>query len=281
MYSIQYFNMIERFVMIPKVIHYCWFGGKQKPDSVLRCLESWRLYCPDYDIIEWNEKNFDILCCPYVTEAYEAKKWAFVTDYVRLWVLYNYGGVYMDTDVEVIGNIDKFLYNNAFSGFENDRYVPTGIMGSVKNNKWIKINLEYYKNRNFKLKNGNCDLTTNVITIFTLTTKNYMLRLDYTFQDLGDVVFYPRDYFCPKDHSTKILEYLTINTVTIHHFDGSWLSEDERRRDEFISKIRRRYGSFGAMLVFNLYVFRNCLMNKGLLASFKLLINKIKNKMFF
>ena len=123
--------------MIPKKIHYCWFGKGEKPKLVKDCIDSWKKNCHDYEIIEWNEDNFDININAYVKEAYECKKYAFVTDFVRLFVLKKYGGVYMDTDVEVIKSLDGFLKHHAFSSFENNDYIPTGIMASEKNNKWI------------------------------------------------------------------------------------------------------------------------------------------------
>ena len=125
--------------MIPKIIHYCWFGGNPLPPLALKCIESWKKYCPDYEIKIWDESNFDININKYATEAYEAKKWAFVSDVARLWVLYNYGGIYMDTDLEVIKPLDEFLYHKAFSGFEDEVNIPTGIIASEKNNNWIKV----------------------------------------------------------------------------------------------------------------------------------------------
>lgn len=124
--------------MIPKKIHYCWFGGNPYPEDFLKYLESWKKYCPNYEIIEWNEKTFDINLNKYVKEAYECKKWAFVTDYVRLWAIYNYGGIYMDTDVEVLRPLDSFLECQAFSGFERENAVPTGIMAGEKGQSAIK-----------------------------------------------------------------------------------------------------------------------------------------------
>ena len=125
--------------MIPKTIHYCWFGGNPLPKLAKKCIKSWKKYCPDFEIIEWNEANFDISSAPlYVRQAYEAKKWAFVTDYVRLYALTSYGGIYMDTDVEVIKPLDFFLNHDAFSGFESEKSIPTGIMASKKGNIWVK-----------------------------------------------------------------------------------------------------------------------------------------------
>lgn len=124
--------------MIPKKIHYCWFGKGKMPDLSKKCIESWKKYCPDYEIIEWNEDNFDINCCDYVKEAYASKRFAFVTDYVRLYAMYTQGCIYMDTDVEVMKNLDKFLVHQAFSGFESDIQIPTGIMDQKKDFRYLK-----------------------------------------------------------------------------------------------------------------------------------------------
>ena len=124
--------------MIPRVIHYCWFGEAKKSKLVEHCLQSWRRVLPDYDIKEWNEYNFDISINRYCREAYECGKWAFVSDFVRLYVLYQYGGIYLDTDVEVLKPLDQFLGHAAFSGFEDREHIPTGIMGAQAGNKWIE-----------------------------------------------------------------------------------------------------------------------------------------------
>ena len=129
---------------IPKVINYCWFGRGELPDDTKRYIETWKKNCPDYKIIEWNEDNFDIHSNTYVEEAYIAKKYAFVTDYVRLYVLYNNGGIYMDTDVEILKPIDRFLNEKAFSSFENNNTLSTGIMGAEKGNLWIKDLMDEY-----------------------------------------------------------------------------------------------------------------------------------------
>ena len=128
--------------MIPKIIHYCWFGGNELPEMAKRCINSWKQVLPEYKIIRWDESNFDI-CNTYVKEAYENKKYAFVTDYVRLYTMYTYGGIYMDTDVEVLKPLDKFLVNKAFSGFENYMNIPTGIMACEKGYPDFKELLSY------------------------------------------------------------------------------------------------------------------------------------------
>lgn len=219
--------------MIPKIIHYCWFGRGQLPPLALKCIQSWKKYCPDYEIKEWNEDNFDLDLFPYVREAYDNKKYAFVTDVVRLYALLKEGGVYMDTDVEVIKPIDQFLCHHAFSGFENQREVPTGIMASEKGGKWVAENLAYYNDRHFILPNGQFDITPNVKTITRLLLQHGLVQ-NNTLQDFADLVtMYPKDFFCPKNPDTGEI-FLTNNTCTIHHFNGSWWPDGSRFRRKLI-----------------------------------------------
>lgn len=213
--------------MIPKKIHYCWFGRSKMPELALKCIASWKKYLPDYEIKEWNEDNFDLELYPYVREAYNNRKFAFVTDVVRLYALYTEGGIYMDTDVEVLKPLDCFLNHQAFSGFEDEYNVPTGIMASEKGGKWAMENLAYYDKRHFQKKDGSLDLTTNVVII-----TNYMLSLglkqNNTYQDFPNLItFYPKDYFCPKSYDNGEI-YLTNNSYTIHHFAGSWHSSKQK-----------------------------------------------------
>lgn len=208
--------------MIPKVIHYCWFGGNPLPEDAKRCIESWKKYLPDYQIKEWNERNFDVSILKYTQQAYASRKFAFVTDYVRLYVLYTEGGIYMDTDVEVLKSFDTFLHHKAFSGFESDGNVPTGMMAAEKGSIWAKELLDDYTFREFIKDDGSLDMTTNT-TVIT----NYMVEkgliLNNTFQDFPDLAtMYPSEYFCPKDHGTGQI-HLTKNSFCIHHFAGSWL----------------------------------------------------------
>lgn len=213
--------------MIPKIIHYCWFGGNPLPELAHKCIASWRKHLPDYEIKEWNENNFDVNNTnAYVREAYRAKKYAFVSDYVRLYALYQEGGIYMDTDVEVIKPLDRFLNHTAFSGFEDAANVSTGIIACEQNALWAKENLEYYKNKHFVKNNGDLDLTTNVQTI-----TQYMiakgLQQNNTYQDFPNLItIYPKEYFCPKSYRTGKVE-LTNNTYTIHHFAASWKSRGD------------------------------------------------------
>ena len=222
--------------MIPKKIHYCWFGKGKMPELALKCIESWRVNLPDYELKEWNENSFDINSNFYVKEAYESRKFAFVTDYVRLYALYTEGGIYMDTDVEVLKNLDRFLDLPAFSGFEDNVHIPTGIMAAEKGSVWAGWQLKYYDDRHFLLPDGTLDLTTNVEIIGRLMgEKGFILRNGlYNFQNI--ITIFPRDYFCPKSHTTGKIE-LTQNTYTIHHFAGSWKSTSDRLKRRIVHLI--------------------------------------------
>lgn len=212
--------------MIPKKIHYCWFGRGKMPESAMKCINSWKKYCKDYELVLWNEDSFDINSNIYVKEAYENRKFAFVTDYVRLYALYTQGGIYMDTDVEVIKSLDKYLENTAFSGFESDSTVPTGIMASEKGLSIFKELLDYYNDRHFIDECGNMDLTTNVVTI-TNILKKHGLECNNKYQIISEFTLYPNDYFCPIDVNTKAKK-ITQNTATIHWFAGSWVPKNQK-----------------------------------------------------
>jgi hypothetical protein len=212
--------------VIPKVIHYIWFGGRPLTQLAERCISSWKEYCPDYEIVRWDESNFDVAQNQYCKEAYEAKKWAFASDYTRLWVLVNEGGIYMDTDVQVIKPLDRFLGEEAFSGFEAEDRLPTGIMAAEKGQRFLGRLLHDYDHRTFTKEDGTYDLTTNVEAI-TNTCVAGGIQLNNCKQTVEGFTLYPSDYFCPKDPSDLSL-HITENTYTIHHFDGSWQSSSER-----------------------------------------------------
>ncbi|GAB3993232.1 glycosyltransferase [Spirosoma daeguense] len=237
--------------MIPKVIHYCWFGRGAMPAMAYKCLDSWKKFLPDYELQLWNEDTFDISSVRYVREAHEARKFAFVTDYVRLYALYNFGGIYMDLDVEILKNLDNLLHLPAFSGFESDTEVPTGIMASEQYNEWAKEQLDYYTGRPFRLPDGTYDITTNVAIISDIMAENGFI-LKNSYQVYKNVIhIFPKDYFCPKSHSGIIT--LTDNTYCIHHFEGSWQPKRIKLKkyifrnilgpkiSDFLVRIKRRY----------------------------------------
>ena len=208
--------------MIPKAIHYCWFGRGKKSAQFQMCLDSWKKYLPEYQLKEWNEDNFDVNSVPYTKESYECRKWAYVTDYVRLYALYNEGGVYLDCDVEVLKPLDDFLGNTAFTGFEPGGCALTGIMGSVKHGQWVEDLLRDYDGRHFVNGNGEMDMTMNTAYADRVMKRKGM-RLDQTEEDVPDYVhLYTWDYFCPMTWEGVLK--LTANSHTIHHYVSSWLS---------------------------------------------------------
>lgn len=198
------------------------------PKLALKCIESWKKYCPDYEIKEWNEDNFDLDMYPYVREAYDARKFAFVTDVVRLYALYHEGGIYMDTDVEVIKPLDSLLQYDAVSGFESPTQIPTGLMACRDGQPLFKELLDEYDGIHFHRPDGTLDTTTNVTRISNTCSK-YGLRLDNTLQTVCGFTLLPKDYLCPKSYKTGELE-LTANTLCIHHFSGSWVQNNKAKR---------------------------------------------------
>lgn len=223
--------------MIPKKIHYCWFGGNPLPPLAKKCIASWRKYCPDYEIIEWNEQNFDLHYNDYVWEAYQARKWAFITDVVRLYALVTQGGIYMDTDVEVIKPLDELLDCEAVSGFESETRIPTGLMACRAGQPLFQELLDDYKGAHFRNPDGTLNLTTNVSRI-TRVCLRHGLKLNNTLQTVDGFTLLPKDYLCPKDLNTRKLE-LTEHTLCIHHFDGSWLPKSYRFKMALAFKLKK------------------------------------------
>lgn len=216
--------------MIPKIIHYCWFGGNPLPPLAVKCINSWREYLPEYEIREWNEDNFDLTAFPFALEALENRKFAFISDVCRLHALKEYGGIYMDTDVEVLRSLDKFLHHSAFSGFENDDFVPTGIMASEKGGQWVTELLAYYDGRSFIRQDGQLDTLSNTF-IITQMMKDKGFIMNNTFQEIESyVTFYANDVFCPKSYKTGRIE-LTDDSYCIHHFAKSWIPTKKRWRN--------------------------------------------------
>ena len=213
---------------IPKVIHYCWFGQGPLPESVLRCMESWRTYCPDYKIIQWNEDNFDVNLIPYTKEAYSLKKWAFVSDYARLSIIYEHGGIYLDTDVELIRSLDPLLEYDAYMGFQDKELVASGLgFGSVAHHPVLRALMDDYDGLSFQKQDGTLDLTpcpdrnTRRLLALGLIPNGRM-------QSIQGMQILPADYLSPKDYRTGKLQR-TSHTYSIHHYDASWLSKSERR----------------------------------------------------
>lgn len=207
--------------MIPRIIHYCWFGRGPMPELVLKCIESWHRFMPDYEYRLWNEDSFDVNSVPYVKEAYEARKFAFVTDYVRLYALFTEGGIYMDTDVEVLKPYDDLLGLSGFTGYEGSKYLPpvTGTIASEPRNVWVKEQLDSYKGAHFHLPDGTMDTTTNTVRITRIMMAGGFVPNGEK-QVYKDMYIFPVDFFCPRQTTGEII--MTDNTYCDHHFMGSW-----------------------------------------------------------
>ncbi len=231
---------------IPKVIHYCWFGGNPLPKLAVKCIESWKKFLPDYEIKRWDESNFDVNIIPYTQQAYKAKKYAFVSDYARIWLLYKYGGIYFDTDVEVIKPLDSIISAGSFMGCENrcfpnmspaNLHINPGLgLGAVPEVNIFHELMDLYGSLQFIKDDGSLNLKTIVEYTSELFAQHGLKNIPYT-QTVADVNIYPWDYFCPMT-PTLILNQ-TENTVTIHHYSATW----ENRTVRFRRKIKRMLGS--------------------------------------
>ncbi len=227
-----------------KVIHYCWFGKKPLPKLAKKCIASWKKYCPDYTIKEWNEDNFDVNCCQYVREAYAAGKYAFVSDYARYWILFQNGGLYFDTDVELIKPIQEVVEKGNFMGCETnepDVTVNPGLgMGSEKGLDFYALMLSEYEKSNFLNEDG----TYNLLNIVSRTTEKlleYGLVKNNDLQIVAGINIYPKEYFNPCDMQTgKIV--CTDKTYSIHHYAASWVSKKDKFRGKAYQILNRIVG---------------------------------------
>lgn len=230
--------------IIPKIIHYCWFGHNPLPDKYKEWMESWHRYCPDYEIREWNEENYDISKNNYMYEAYLNRKWGFVPDYARLDIIYEYGGIYLDTDVELVQGLDDMLYQKGFAGFESKNYVNLGLgFGAVKGLPIIKNMRDVYEGQHFKNIDGSLDLTASPVyqTDF-LVQKGLQLNGEY--QKIDDLVIYPEKMFsgkCPYTRRVRLLPY----TKSIHHFEATWADDEWKKRNKQFESEMNAYGDIG------------------------------------
>jgi mannosyltransferase OCH1-like enzyme len=210
-------------IMIPKIIHYCWFGGNLLPELAEKCISSWKKYFPGYEIKQWDESNYNVYTIPYTGEAYNAKKYAFVSDYARLDILYQYGGIYFDTDVEVIKSFAPILELSSFMGMEEPGRINPGLgIGAVSGLPVLRKLLERYHKMNFI----NDDGTFNTVTIVDLTTEVFIgcsFTDENIIQTLEDVTIYPKEYFNPLEYDTHTVK-ITSNTYSIHHGSASWFT---------------------------------------------------------
>lgn len=225
--------------MIPKIIHYCWFGKSPLPPLAIKCINSWKKYFPDYEIKEWNEENFNVDIIPYTSEAYQKKKYAFVSDYARFWILYNYGGVYFDTDVEVIKSFEDIIKRGSFMGLENEisdinphiNVAPGLGLGASKGMGIYREIIDNYENIHF-YENGILNMTT-VVEYVTTLLKNKGLKNKGEIQNIENITIYPAEYFCPLNYETG--KYVsTSDTRSIHHYNASWKSKKEKIKKRLV-----------------------------------------------
>ena len=229
--------------MISKKIHYCWFGGNPLPDDALKCIQSWKKYFPDFEIVEWNESNFDIHSCQYIEEAYQCKKWAFVSDFARFKILYENGGVYFDTDVEVIKSFDYILKQGQFMGKEanidsHDYVVNPGLgLAAEKGDSFCKSVIDYYKRLHFDNDNvvTICEHVTNLL-------KLHGYKGDNSIEKICGFNLYPQEFFCPKNYYTNELS-ITPSTHSIHHYSNSWSSTKNNKFHIFETSLMKIFGN--------------------------------------
>ena len=223
---------------IPKIIHYCWFGKNEYPPIMKKCLKSWQAYCPDYQFVLWNEDNFDVNSSEWTRQAYEAKKYAFVADYVRLRAIKEYGGVYLDIDQELIKPLDAFLAHRAFLGFMREDSVSMGIIGAEPHHPTICALFKHYDNRKF-IVNSKQDLLP-ITDWVTERLINDGLKLNDSVQEINSgVVIYPREYFCPT-YCTQPKSLKSKRTVSIHHWAMTWRTETEINQFAELKKSRKK-----------------------------------------
>ena len=274
--------MVKNNNEIPKIIHYCWFGENPLPELAQKCIASWKKYLPDYEIKEWNEENYDVRKIPYTAQAYDAKKYAFVSDYARFDILYQYGGLYFDTDVEVIKPLDEILKRGAFAGVESAGALAAGLgLASPAASPIYKEILDSYKNSSFIRNDGSMDLTT-VVTRVSDIFKKHGFTDKNEIQKVDGITVYPSDYFCPKDYVSGNIN-ITQNTYTVHWYDGSWLSPLDLEMQNYIKKTLSKYGnSKKSTFLIVFYRFIKSLLyfgvNKNFVSYWKSILLEIKHK---
>lgn len=264
--------------MIPKTIHYCWFGRKEIPELAKKCIESWKKFCPDYEIIQWNEDNYDLKSSvEYVREAFQNEAWSFVSDYVRLDIIYNNGGIYLDTDVELIKNLDDMLQQECFLAMESSGYIATGLgFGAVKNSKAVEMMMAEYKDAHYMLGTDIFDKT----PCPTRNTKPFFssgFKECYEVQKLNVCNIYPPEYFCPLDYKTKTCN-ITQNTISIHHYNESWISENEKRLRSELDDYSKTHGRFSTFLFKNKREFELTSSKKDIISFLRYVLYKFKKK---
>lgn len=233
--------MTETKTAIPKIIHYCWFGKNPLPELAKKCIASWKKFLPDYEIKEWNEDNYDVRKIPYTAQAYDAKKYAFVSDFARFDILYQHGGIYFDTDVEVIKPLDEILKRGAFAGVECAGALNAGLgIASPAASPIYKEILDSYRESSFIKPDGSLDLTTVVTRVSNIFKLHGFKDLD-EIQEVAGVTVYPAEYFSPINFYTHKLK-ITRNTYSIHHGAASWVDEEGKKYADVKIMLSKLFG---------------------------------------
>lgn len=248
--------------MIPKIIHYCWLSDDPIPNKLQSCIDSWHKFLPDYEFVLWDRNRFDVDKIPWTKQAFESKKYAFAADYIRLYAVYTYGGIYMDMDVEVVRPFDPFLSNSYILGYERKESIEAGVFGGEKGAMWIKKCLDYYNDRNFINPDGSFNIRPLPRIMFDCLEEE---------RKIFDI--YPNDYLTAKSYETGIVT-VTENTFAIHHFAGSWVSDVDRYAHELKKKLTFLPKSI------RIVVARFCsrVRYNGFVAAYRELANKIWKK---
>ncbi|WP_299252427.1 glycosyltransferase family 32 protein [uncultured Aquimarina sp.] len=258
--------------MIPKIIHFCWLSGDEYPDLIKKCVQTWQEKLPDYEFVLWDTKKFPIDDNDWVRQAFKTKKYAFAADYIRLYAVHKYGGIYLDTDIEVLKSFDSLLHLPYFFGSEGGGIIEAGVFGSEKNSDWIADCLIHYENRSFIKDDGSYDTLTLPRIMMENIQKNHTIielenpkieNLSFS-NSSNELYMFPKDFFCAKNHGTGIIEK-TERTFSIHHFAMSWLP----KKITFLPNVKRKMiGLFGVktiatiIKVFKLKELKSLLSNK-------------------
>lgn len=260
--------------MIPKIIHYCWFGNGEMPEKDKKNIEGWKKLNPDYKIIRWDEHNYDVNKNVYMKECYSVPKWGFVPDYARTDIIYQYGGFYFDTDVELLKPLDDFLHESCIMGFEKADSVNHGHgFAAEKGNPIIKELLDYYTDLHFINSDGSLNMTASPVYITQLLVK-HGLKLNGKEQIVDGVHVYPVDFFCPKDYLTGEVN-ITPNSIGIHHFNLSWMNEEDVKKMNEVGKLSKKYGEF---LARNLVDIKFAYKKSGIIGIKNLIGKKFRRK---
>ena len=243
--------------MIPKIIHYCWLSGDPIPENLQKCMNSWKKFLPDYEFILWDRNRFDINSTLWTKQAFEAKKYAFAADYIRLYAVYNYGGIYMDMDVEVVKSFNELLSSPYIWGMEAEKGIEAGVFGAEQHALFLKDCLNYYNNRPFILQDGTYDRKVLPVIIFERFTLKYTIKKREKKEiesNSSTIYVFPPDFLTAKSYETGKI-HVTKNTYTIHHFAGSWFSKKEKITGGIVKGIYRfiRNNSFLYTIYKNTY----------------------------